>query len=160
MAFIAYKQDGPPALVAITGPRIEVTAPQVFRVMDVLFPHASDIRLISGLAQGVDTHGIHWATRRGAGVIAVGIDDSLDGSDPYTAPKRRNQRMVDLKPFLCVGFPGHGGTNDMMDRCLKAGVIVWEVAFTDQDGFEVWQWPSPSEPQARMIAAGSFKPRT
>lgn len=156
MGYIAYDQRAEPVLAVITGPRVGITYARTARVLDALFPHAPDIKLISGCAQGVDTHGIKWAKARGVALVLVDIDDDLDGHDPFQAPKNRNQRMVDLKPLICIGFPGHNGTNDMLKRCQDAGVIVWEIAFTDDQGFEVWQWPTPHTPEARLITSGSF----
>ncbi|AXQ69802.1 hypothetical protein HOU03_gp465 [Caulobacter phage CcrSC] len=141
-------------LMVITGPRVKIARASVRNVLDILFPDPSQITMISGRAKGTDQFGEDWARDRGAGLIRVPIDDAYDGHNPYTAPKNRNQRMVDLKPQLCVGFPGHGGTNDMLDRCHKAGMTVWEVEFKGGD-FEVWQWPNAREPKARLIAAGA-----
>ena len=52
-----------------------------------------------------------------------------DGSkyDAMAGP-RRNQRMLDeSKPDMAVAFQGGDGTKDMVDRCLKANVLVCEV---------------------------------
>lgn len=39
----------------------------------------------------------------------------------------RNQQMIDEgKPNACVAFPGGRGTADMIARCKKAGIPVWE----------------------------------
>ncbi|AXQ69247.1 GTP-binding domain [Caulobacter phage CcrBL9] len=145
-------------LMVITGPRVKITKTQVHTVLDAVFPDPPAITLISGRAKGADQFGELWAQARGAGLIRVPIDHAYDGHDPYAAPKNRNQRMVDMKPRLCVGFPGHNGTNDMLARCHKAGMTVWEVEFDDAGNYSVWQWPNRDEPKARLIAAGSLQP--
>lgn len=148
------------AWFAITGPRIKVTEEEVYTVLDALFPDPLKVGVISGTALGTDTFAENWAKERGARVKRVKVNNALDGHD-LGAPKRRNGRMVDLKPGLCVGFPGYNGTNDMLDRCHEAGIPVWEVEIDhDTNRFLVWQWPAKGATgsTAKLILSGPLRP--
>lgn len=134
--------------VLVCGGRKGVRAKEVFMVLDRVAEllGSSDIEIAEGRALGVDQAAGAWADHKAHAHWKFPINNEVDGVDPMTAPKRRNQRMLDtFKPDICVGLPGGGGTNDMMDRCHRAGVPVWDIEFKD-GGFVIHQWQRQDAP--------------
>jgi len=84
--------------------------------------------LINGGARGADTLAANWARRAGIQVATVYADWRTHGKK---AGILRNQQMLDAaKPDACVAFPGGRGTADMVARCAKAGLPVWQLTAT------------------------------
>lgn len=65
---------------------------------------------------GAQSQGIHTA------VVRARWSHSHTSAGP-----QRNAAMLQLKPDLCVAFPGGRGTADMVRQCREAGVPVMEV---------------------------------
>lgn len=133
----------------VCGPRVGIKTRHVFQVLDAVaqvLPEPTRIEIVEGTAACVDQAAGAWADRKAHAHWRFPINNDLDGEDPMTAPKRRNTRMRDSsKATHCLGFPGHGGTNHMMDISKQAGMLVWEVEFNDDGGqspteFCVRQW--------------------
>lgn len=142
--------------VLVCGGRKGVPTKKVFVILDVVerILRSERIAIAEGCAAGVDQAAGAWADHKEHEHWKFPIDNEIDGGDPMTAPKRRNQRMLNIfRPDICIGFPGGGGTNDMMDRCQKAGVPVWDVDI-EGDGFVIYQWQRQDRPV--RIAAHSF----
>lgn len=122
----------------VCGPRVGILARHVFQVLEVAtrrLPEPHRVEVVEGAAACVDQAAGAWADRNAHAHWRFPINDWLDGEDPMTAPKNRNARMLhSSKASLCLGFPGHGGTNDMMVRAHDAGVTVWEVELSPEGG--------------------------
>jgi len=100
------------------------------------------LTVIHGQAPWVDQWAGRCARDRGHFEDAIPIDDEIDGIS-FHAPKRRNVRMYEKHQDAecCIGFPGGGGTNHMMDVCHEAGIPVGDVEI-DKDGtWEIKWWP-------------------
>lgn len=115
---------------------------RVWKVLDHLARDLpTPLLVVHGRAIWTDTWAGEWGYERGHKVQPVPIDDEIDGFKE-DAPFNRNARMLaDFPPDLCVGFPGGGGTLDMMTRAQNAGVAVADVALANDDTFEVKWWP-------------------
>jgi hypothetical protein len=141
--------------VLVCGGRKGVQNKKLFRVLDDVWTllqstGITEIEIAEGRAIGVDQGAGAWADRKANGHWTFPINNDLDGLDPMRAPKRRNQRMLDIfKPDLCVAFPGGNGTNDMADRCHKAGVPVWDVEMHDDAEFSIVRWAPRAGPDVR-----------
>lgn len=102
--------------------------------------------LIHGAARGADRLAAEWAkswdipvrsfAARWQDIYAPGavIKHTLGSGKPYNAVAgfQRNQRMlIEGKPDFCIAFKRVGarnaGTQDMIDRCCKAGIQVFEA---------------------------------
>jgi hypothetical protein len=79
--------------------------------------------IIHGGARGADMLADRWA--RSKGIHCARVDalwDQLGRSAGYA----RNHAMAQLKPDLCVAFPGGVGTSIMIKICNSVGITVWE----------------------------------
>lgn len=86
--------------------------------------------VIEGGARGADTLARNEAVRRGIHVATVpALWDKYGKSAGY----KRNAAMLDLKPDLCVAFPGGKGTAMMVKLCQDAGI---PVRIINEDGSE------------------------
>lgn len=105
--------------------------------------------VIEGNAAGYDQLAGRWALDQELVNSKFHINRDVDG-DGDDAPKRRNQRMLDLgKPERLIVFPGGPGTRHMYDICHAAGVAIYEVEFDDQGGAAVHLWPPKEEFQRK-----------
>jgi hypothetical protein len=99
------------------------------------------IKVVTGGAKWVDTWAVDWAKDRGHDWQVFAIDGELDGYK-FNAPFNRNRRMNrEAVPDCCLGFPGGGGTNDMMDICHASGVPVGDIEINDNGTWEIKWWP-------------------
>lgn len=115
----------------------------VYQVLDLLaaeqFPQP--FRIVQGRAAMVDTWAGEWALDRGHKMQPVPVDPRLDGAKE-DAPFNRNARMQrDFPASVCVGFPGGGGTLNMMTICHDAGVPVADVEIAFDGTVEIKWWP-------------------
>ncbi len=153
----------------VTGGRISLSRLHSFRVLTAVARYLiaegrltslASLWLAEGAARGFDTHARDWAVaaQLGSRLCRFAIDHALDGDDPATCPKNRNQRMLDtFKPDLCLGAPGHGGTLDMMTRCASQGVPVWDVEVADPgDVFHVLRWPAEKGQRSTLLFTGKL----
>lgn len=86
--------------------------------------------VLSGLADGPDTHGEHWADLRGIRVEPYPAIWRVNGKYDPEAGFKRNQEMADKAEALIAVWDGKsGGTADMIKRAQKAGlrVFVWNL---------------------------------
>lgn len=79
--------------------------------------------IIHGGARGADALAASWAEEVGATVEVYEADWERHGKG---AGPVRNQQMVDAGADGCIAFPGGRGTADMVSRCKKAGIPVWQ----------------------------------
>lgn len=123
-----------------------LTKRRVFEVLDYLASDAKDavsrVEIVHGSAAWVDTWAGQWAKARGHLESPVPIDDDLDGMHVH-GPRNRNRRMLNKHPnaAFCLGFPGGGGTNDMMTLCHAAGMPVADVEIERDGTWEIKWWP-------------------
>lgn len=143
--------------VLVCGPRVGLQSYQIKQILDACAKHwGDDIEIVEGGAALTDTVAGAWADQHKHVHIRVPTNSQIDGED-LGAPKRRNTRMLTrFEPTLCLGFPGHGGTNDMLAKCHDAGVLVWEVEISQVDrNFVVIQWPTGGE-RSKTIVEGNY----
>ena len=138
----------------VTGGRVGADKRRACAALEALWKawgYPSDLSLIEGDAEGYDRITGTWADIRGFSHSKFSIDKDLDGDDDQ-APKRRNQRMLDIgKPERLIIFPGGPGTRHMYSICHAAGVRCFEVAFTDIGGIEIHEWPATPRKISRVI---------
>lgn len=133
------------ANVIVAGGRVGrgLTEARVWAVLDELsraFP--TPFRIVHGAAKMTDTWAGTWGYARGHKVQPIPVDSRLDGYAD-DAPFNRNARMQrDFPAAVCVGFPGGGGTLNMMTICHDAGVPVADVDLYDDGTWEVKWWPT------------------
>lgn len=121
-----------------------LTKRRVYEVLSHLAEQwEGEITVVHGAAAWVDTWAGHWAVDHGHRERPVAISGLKDGYKP-DAPKNRNRRMLEenLDADLCLGFPGGGGTFDMMDICHAAGIPVGDVEINDDGTWEIKWWPT------------------
>jgi len=80
--------------------------------------------VIQGGAQGADRLAKQWAEGHGVHCAEV---IALWNTYSRAAGSRRNIAMLELKPDLCIAFPGGPGTADMVRQCKRTNVTVIEV---------------------------------
>jgi hypothetical protein len=114
----------------------------VWAVLDDLSQRwPNPFRIVHGAAAWTDTWAGQWGYDRHHPVQPVPVDGNLDGYKDR-APFRRNMRMQrDFPAYLCLGFPGGGGTNSMLEICHDAGVPVGDVEINDNGTWRVNWWP-------------------
>ena len=81
--------------------------------------------VIHGGASGADDFGAQWGHKHATkGHLRFNADWNRHGK---AAGPIRNERMIqEGEPDGCIAFPGGRGTKDMIDRCIKHGIPVWE----------------------------------
>jgi hypothetical protein len=84
-----------------------------------------DLVILHGAATGADTCAKRWAEKRNIRQRAMPADWSVHGK---AAGPKRNEEMANLRPVLCVAFPGGRGTADMVRRCKAKKIRVVEVS--------------------------------
>ncbi len=132
-------------VILVCGGRVgrNLSKSRVFAVMDHIasFHKGENIVVVHGGAVWVDTWSGQWAKARGHIECVVAIDDAKDGS-ATSAPFHRNQRMLDENPgiAMCLGFPGGGGTFDMMTRAHKKNIPVADVTIEHDGSYEIKWW--------------------
>lgn len=81
--------------------------------------------IIHGGAEGTDTHADIYGKLEGIFVVRI---DALWKYHGYGAGLKRNQAMLDIMhPDYCLAMPGGNGTKDMVQRCVKCGVPVYNA---------------------------------
>jgi hypothetical protein len=101
-----------------------------------------EITVVHGGAAFVDRWAGAWARHHGHHEVEVRVDGELDGYK-QDAPKNRNRRIREEAPGAdcCLGFPGGGGTNDMLEISHNAGIPVADVEIDYDGNFQVKWWP-------------------
>lgn len=98
---------------------------KVDKTLQRLYTGTGEFIIIEGGAKGADFLARVWAVYNDIEYIEVPADVKKYGS-----PKAffiRNQEMADMKPDICVAFPGGTGTADMVSRCRKQNILVKEI---------------------------------
>lgn len=95
----------------------------VFRALDEVQMAVGVAVLIHGAARGADTLAGEWAKSRGISVLAFPAD--WNKHKQAAGPIRNSQMLKEARPTGVVAFPGGVGTEDMVDKALRAGLEVW-----------------------------------
>ena len=115
--------------VLVTGGRDLADRELVYAALDwVRTVFGSGWTLMHGAAKGADQLAHEWATSRGWAVERHPAEWALHGR---AAGVLRNDRMVRLRPILCVAFPGGSGTADCRERVERAGIPLFEAVRVD-----------------------------
>ena len=78
--------------------------------------------LIHGGCTGADALAGQWAFSKGVFCIVEHAQWSVHG---HSAGPIRNQKIIDVhRPEMLLAFPGFRGTADMIDRAVRANIIV------------------------------------
>lgn len=111
-------------VVLVCGGRDWIDLDRTYYALDLLRFRVEIIKLIHGGARGADTLAGDWAKTREIHVETYPANWSLHGR---RAGYLRNQQMLDKgTPDLAVAFPGGRGTADMVRRCQREGINVWQ----------------------------------
>lgn len=94
----------------------------LYRVLDDLHAVNRIGLVIHGAARGADSLAHSWAVSRGVEPWPFPARWSIDG--PGAGPIRNGRMLAEAQPHFCVAFPGGTGTQDMIKRAHKAGVLV------------------------------------
>lgn len=102
----------------------------LFNVLDCAADRADEIYrpisvVIHGGASGVDALADDWARHRGIPRETFLAQWTLHGR--AAGPRRNAQMLLEGRPDLCIAFTGGRGTDDMVERCERAGVTVLRV---------------------------------
>lgn len=110
--------------ILVCGGRDFTDSRALYRALDRVNAKHGITHIISGGAGGADKLAENYADSINAWKCIYPADWETHGK---AAGPMRNQLMVDEgKPDACVAFPGGRGTADMIARCKKAGIPVWE----------------------------------
>lgn len=96
----------------------------VDQVMDQIKAHYGELLLIHGNAGGADGLVAYWGIRAGVWQARV---SALWAAHGRSAGPLRNLAMLELKPDICIAFPGGPGTAHMIKVAREAGVPTYEV---------------------------------
>lgn len=111
--------------VLVCGGRDYTDAITVDMQLDRLHEMHRFTQVIHGGARGADAEADRWAKSRRIPVKAFPADWKALGKK---AGPIRNQKMLDEShPDLVAAFPGGAGTEDMVRRAKKAGVLISRV---------------------------------
>lgn len=95
---------------------------EAFKAAMLQLPFAPSL-IIEGGAAGADRLFQNWAKLHGIPLATVPALWDFYGK---RAGVRRNAAMLELlQPDYCVAMPGGVGTEDMVLKCVAAGVTVW-----------------------------------
>ena len=83
------------------------------------------IRIVTGGADGADSHATDWAVINWAQFAVYQPDWKQYGL--RAGPIRNAAMLENEKVDLVIGFPGGAGTRDMLSRARKAKIPVQEV---------------------------------
>lgn len=115
----------------VCGGRDYTDSDRVAQVLESILKRKFSMTVIHGGAPGADTLASNWRKRR-AILRDCALNEEAFPADWKTHGKRagplRNQAMVDSGADGCVAFPGGRGTADMIGRCRKAWIPVWEIS--------------------------------
>jgi len=110
-----------PARLIVCGGRDFSDYVRMCEVMDRIAAVRPIAMVFHGNARGADSLADRWCRERGVKVFAVPADWAKYGK---AAGPKRNQAMLGQGIDLVVAFPGGRGTEDMVKRAHKAGVLV------------------------------------
>lgn len=121
-----------PLKLLVCGGRNFANVPLVWRTLDSILRDRGPVCLViegasddvTGPYLGADYWANQWARSRFIEDLRFHADWKNFGR---SAGPIRNRLMIDLKPDLCVAFPGGRGTNNMKTLARAAMIPVMEV---------------------------------
>lgn len=113
-----------PLRVLVCGGRDFAKRQFVYTVLDAMLEAHRDrgLLVIHGGARGADRLAGDWACARG--VPCMVFPAPWAGLGKQAGPARNGWMLAHGRPDVAVRFPGGRGTDDMVERCLRAGVQV------------------------------------
>lgn len=96
--------------------------------LDALHAMIGITEVVSGRARGADTCGEKWAARRHIPVKDFPITKEGWKVHGLGAGPIRNRQMRDyiLPDGVCIAFPGHNGTANMVSQAKARGIHVFD----------------------------------
>lgn len=86
----------------------------------------NNVTIVQGGAYGADYLAAEWAKANQVSCITEPAHWNRTAN--RSAGIDRNQRMLDKwSPEVCIAFPGHTGTADMVKRASEAGIEVIKI---------------------------------
>jgi hypothetical protein len=114
--------------ILVCGGRDYKNKQKVFKALDLFFPHECEeepLSIIEGGATGADELARLWAESNNIEYHHCPADWEKHGK---SAGPIRNQEMLDTyKPDIVLAFKGGRGTQNMIDKAMKKGIIVLKV---------------------------------
>lgn len=134
--------------IAVVGSRDFKDKEFVYDVLDLVLFHYGEFTVVTGLASGADTFGLHWANDRDVPFPEAYPADWGDLSHPDAVIKtrrnghqydamagmRRNQQIVDASDFVFAFMNPDNptpGTSDTIERARRKGIQVF-VLYPDK----------------------------
>lgn len=74
---------------------------------------------------GADILAEKWAKLRQ--IKYIGIPAKWNQEGKYAGPNRNQIMLTTEKPDAIIAFKGGKGTNDMINKAIKAGINVWDL---------------------------------
>ena len=118
-------------MLLVCGGRDYADRARVWDLLDRVARRMAITAVRHGAASGADTLAGEWAMEswvpeepRPAAWRSGGRRGPVDFS---AGPKRNAAMPAEGGVAACVAFPGGPGTENMVERCKRAGVPVWEV---------------------------------
>ncbi len=105
---------------------------QVFKFLDAMHKVTPIEHVVTGGAEGIDTHAADWAKERGIERVIVKADWDRYGK---SAGPIRNARMIRWRPHMVLAFPGSTGTQNMVEQARKAHIPVYYAMTEEQVPF-------------------------
>jgi hypothetical protein len=103
----------------------------LYDFLDWYHKHYTITKIIEGDALGADKLAGAWGKTRGIEVVAVPADWKRYRN---AAGPIRNKRMAEMKPDVCIPFPGGKGTANMVATATDFGIpICWPTREYEDD---------------------------
>lgn len=112
----------------ICGGRDYILTDEDYADLDELHELIEITEVVSGKARGADTCGERWAQKRGIPVKEFPITKEDWKQYGMGAGPRRNRRMRDyiLPDGVCIAYPGHNGTANMVSLAKERQLHVYD----------------------------------
>lgn len=103
----------------------------VFQILDRVHRKYGITKIVHGGASGADTIADVWAVLAQVENKAYPVTKEEWKILGRKAGPLRNQKMLDNEAVdAIIAFPGGSGTQDMINRGLRAGIGVWQPTIT------------------------------
>ena len=114
--------------ILVCGGRDYKDKKKVFKILDYIVNGSQSNILINGGAFGADSFAWEWAMDNQAKTCVVTVKANWDKYGKMAGPIRNQQMIDNHHPDLVLAFPGGAGTRDCIDKALKCGIVVLQVA--------------------------------
>jgi len=99
---------------------------KVFAVLDAVHIDRGIREIIERGSAGADALARDWAAARGVMCTMIAADRTLG----RRAAQCRNDVLLAMKPDGVIAFPGGRATAELVDRAVRAELIVWQPNVT------------------------------